>query len=68
MFKHFGLDPDKEVKFLATGGMESRLTRHEARIDRSHFRLAPHQSFLARRWGLLCWREPTNFSVTLSAV
>ncbi len=26
MFKHFGFDPDKDVKFLATGGVESRLT------------------------------------------
>src|SRR5262249_37092837 len=25
MFKHLGLDPDKDVKFLATGGIESRL-------------------------------------------
>ena len=24
MFKHFGLDPDKDIKFLATGGIESR--------------------------------------------
>jgi len=24
MFKHFGLDPEKDVKFLATGGVESR--------------------------------------------
>jgi len=24
IFKHFGLDPEKDVKFLATGGMESR--------------------------------------------
>jgi ABC-type nitrate/sulfonate/bicarbonate transport system substrate-binding protein len=26
MFKHFGLDAEKDVKLLATGGMESRLT------------------------------------------
>jgi NitT/TauT family transport system substrate-binding protein len=24
IFKHFGLDPERDVKFLATGGMESR--------------------------------------------
>jgi len=26
MFKKLGLDPDKDIKFLATGGVESRLT------------------------------------------
>ncbi|MGH9425239.1 MAG: ABC transporter substrate-binding protein [Terriglobia bacterium] len=26
MFKRLGLDPDKDIKFLATGGVESRLT------------------------------------------
>ncbi len=26
MLKHFGLDPEKDVKLLPTGGMESRLT------------------------------------------
>ncbi len=33
MLKHYGLDPDKDVKFLATGGSRDALCRPETGID-----------------------------------
>jgi ABC-type nitrate/sulfonate/bicarbonate transport system substrate-binding protein len=36
VFKHSGLDPDKEVKFLAAGPTGSPFFFYEARVDRCH--------------------------------
>jgi len=47
--KHFGLDPDKDVKFLATGTADSRFAAMEARLNRRDLGSA-HWIFSATSW------------------
>ena len=52
ILKHFGLDPDKEVKFLATGPHRLPIWRHDARIDCSYLG-SPPIDFLGKKLGFV---------------
>ena len=64
IFTHSGLDPDKEVKFLAAGPLEARLASMKQGLIVPLWAVR-QLIFLARRWALLFLRGPTNFSVFL---
>ena len=52
MFKHFGLDAERDVKLLATGGMESRLTAMKQGL--THATLgSPPTDFLGKKLGFV---------------
>ncbi len=52
MFKHFGFDPDKDVKFLATGGVESRLTALKQGLTAATLG-SPPIDFLGKKLGFI---------------
>jgi len=52
MFKHFGFDPDKDVKFLATGGVESRLTALKQGLTSATLG-SPPIDFLGKKLGFI---------------
>jgi NitT/TauT family transport system substrate-binding protein len=63
MFKHFGLDPDKEIKFLPLGTNERRFSAMKQGLTAATMG-SPRWIFSVRRWGSSCLRGRTNFSVT----
>ena len=52
MFKHLGLDPDKDVKFLATGGIESRLLALKQGLTAATLG-SPPADFLGKKMGFI---------------
>jgi len=52
MFKHFGFDPDKDIKFLATGGVESRLTALKQGLTAATLG-SPPIDFLGKKLGFI---------------
>src|SRR2546425_4159447 len=52
MFKHLGLDPDKDVKFLATGGIESRLLALKQGLTAATLG-SPPADFLGKKMGFV---------------
>ena len=67
IFKHFGLDPDKEIKFLPLGTNERRFSAMKQGLTAGTLG-SPRWIFSARRWGLSSWQGRTNFSVIRPAV
>src|SRR6266536_485076 len=77
MFKHFGFDPDKDVKFLATGGVESRLTALKQGLTSATLG-SPPIDFLGKKLGFIvlarsseCLKrasEPTATSIRIARV
>jgi len=66
IFKHFGLDPDKEIKFLATGPTESRLAVLKQGLIAAALG-GPPADFLGKKMGfvvLVRSNELFNFPVT----
>ena len=61
-FKHFGVDPDKEIKFLPLGTNERRFSAMKQGLTAGTMG-SPPWIFLARKWDLSCLRGPTSFSV-----
>ena len=52
IFKHFGLDPDKEVKFLVPGGMEARFASMKQGLTAAAM-VAPPTDFLGKKMGFV---------------
>lgn len=52
MVKHFGLDPDKEIKLLATGPMESRFATMQQGLTSATLG-SPPTDFLGRKMGFV---------------
>jgi len=67
IFKHFGLDPDKDIKFLPLGTNERRFSAMKQGLTAGTMG-SPRWIFSVRRWVLSCLRGRTNFSVTLPVV
>jgi ABC-type nitrate/sulfonate/bicarbonate transport system substrate-binding protein len=51
-FKHFGLDPDKEIKFLAMGGVEARFAGMKQGLTAATLGSAP-LDFLGKKMGFV---------------
>ena len=52
MFKHLGLDPDKDLKFLATGGIETRFAAMKQGLTAATLGSAP-SDFLGKKMGFV---------------
>jgi len=52
MFKHLGLDPDKDLKFLATGGIETRFAAMKQGLTAATLGSAP-SDFLGKKLGFV---------------
>jgi len=52
IFKRLGLDPDKDIKFLATGGVESRLTALKQELTAATIG-SPPIDFLGKKLGFI---------------
>src|SRR5262249_51840871 len=56
IFNHFGLDPDKEIKFLAAGPLEARFSSMKQRVVCCHFECST-RGFSWQEDGLCCAGE-----------
>src|SRR4029077_3315333 len=52
IFKHFGVDPDKEIKFLALGGNEARFASMKQGLTAATM-VSPPQDFLGKKIGFV---------------
>ena len=52
IFKHFGVDPDKEIKFLVTGGIEARFASMKQGLTAATMATSP-SDFLGKKMGLV---------------
>ena len=52
IFKHFGVDPDKEIKFLAPGGTEARFASMKQGLTAATM-VSPPADFLGKKMGFV---------------
>lgn len=66
MLKHYGIDPDKDVKFLATGTVDTRFAALKQGLTVATAGSTP-VDYLGKNWDTWCWRGLTTCSVSRSS-